>query len=173
MKNYLVGCLLAAALFTGCDKDDDDANDTDVNNLDREFVLKASMANTAEIDAGQLAAANGTNEGIISFGQMMVTDHSAAKTDLQNIAADLQLYAPDSLDERHVMLKAQLMTLSGRAFDSVYIHSQVQDHQEAIALFEREADDGDNDRLENYARSLLPHLRNHLRVADSLAAFYQ
>ena len=70
----------------------------------------------------------------------------------------------------HVALGAQLLTLDGRAFDSVYIHSQVSDHQKAITFFQNEIDKGNNSRLKNYANTQLPHLQEHLRIADSLAA---
>jgi hypothetical protein len=39
----------------------------------------------------------------------------------------------------------------------------------AIDLYDDEGDKGDNRQLRNYARSTLPHLRMHLRKADSLA----
>lgn len=153
-------------LATGCDKDDDD---NDVNSTDRNFAMMAAMANHAEIDAGTLASSKAVNPGIRAFGQMMVTEHGMSRTELQTMAQSLNVYAPDSLDAEHVALKAQLMTLSGRAFDSVYINSQVRDHQRTIALFEDEDDDGNNDMLEDYARKTLPHLRMHLAHADSLA----
>jgi putative membrane protein len=168
MKTQLLLCAFALSVFTACDKDDDDDN-MDLNNTDREFVLKASLSNYAEIDAGQLAVTKAEEDGVEMYGQHMVTDHSLAKAELETIAASLGLRSPDSLDARHVALKAVLMSLSDRAFDSAYIISQVQDHQEAIDLFENEADDGDNSQLRNYANGKLPHLRRHLQMADSIA----
>lgn len=161
MKLYAV---MAIALVAGCMKDDE-------HHDDQRFVLKASMSNMAEIDAGQLATMRGSS-GIAMFGQMMVTDHTAAKNNLKTLAAKYSMYAPDSLDAEHVMLKNQLLTLTGRAFDSVYVHSQVRDHQKTIDLFQDQVNHGDNQELRNYASSLLPHLNHHLHMADSLAAFY-
>ena len=170
IKKMLLGCLLTAAIFSSCDKDDDD--DNDINSQDRNFAMMAAMANFAEIDAGSLAVSKGTDPGITGFGQMMVNDHGSAKTELQDMASDLGLNAPDSLDAEHVALKAQLMTLSGRAFDSVYIHSQVKDHQTAITLHRNQSENGDNARLRNYANQQLPHLEEHLEHAQNLAANY-
>jgi putative membrane protein len=168
MKKYLLS-IMAACIIWSCNKDDDDDNGT--NGTDTDFVLKTSMGNTAEIDAGQLAATKGLNTGVRMFGQMMVTDHNLANTRLDSIALNLSLHAPDSLDAEHVALKSKLMSLSGRAFDSVYITSQVADHQKTIALFENEADKGKNGQLRNYANSLLPNLRMHLHMADSLNVY--
>lgn len=171
MKKYLWS-LLALFVLLSCDKDDDD-NDRDLNQTDRNFTTKATMANFAEIDAGQLAATKATEMGIRMFGQMMVTDHTTAKAELKNIAMSLGLYAPDSLDAEHVALKNQLMAATGREFDSIYIHSQVKDHQAAIALFELQRMNGDNEQLRDYAEETLPHLQHHLHMADSLANYYQ
>jgi putative membrane protein len=171
MKKLLVPALLAAMFCAACDKDDD-LNENAVNTMDRNFTLMASMSNTAEIDAGQLAATKGNEPGIRTFGQMMVTDHSDAKAQMATLATSLQLYAPDSLDARHVALKAQLMSLSGFAFDSVYIHNQVIDHQNTITLFQAERDNGNNRQLREFAVSMLPHLQHHLHMADSIAAHY-
>jgi putative membrane protein len=164
-KILLLPLALISFFSIGCDKEDDN----DINQRDRNFAMKASMANFAEIDAGQLAATKATDAGIRSFGQQMVTEHTASKAELQNLANSLSLYAPDSLDAEHAALKTQLMALSGKAFDSVYIHSQVKDHNMAIDLYDDEGDKGDNRPLRDYARSTLPHLRMHLSKADSLA----
>jgi len=164
--------LLGLALLLGaCDRDDDNPNGINAN--DRDFVMKASMGNFAEVDAGILAASKATNEGIRDFGNMMAKEHTDAQNKLKPIAADLQLPAPDSLDAAHVALKAKLSTLTGRAFDSVYIHSQVADHHTTIDLFEKESRSGANKQLREYANNLLPNLNMHLHMADSLAAEYK
>jgi len=172
-KIFLFAACVSALTWYGCSKDDDDDdNGTNVNLTDRNFVMRASMSNTAEIDAGQTASSKATNAGIRDFGQMMVTDHTNAKATMSALASSLGIYAPDSLDAEHVALKAKLMSLSGRAFDSVYINSQVADHQTAINLFENEVQHGDNRQLTDLANNLLPTLRMHLHHADSLRVNY-
>jgi putative membrane protein len=171
MKKYAWATLLFAFAFCSCDKNDDNNNNgNNINSTDRDFVLNASMANTAEINAGQLASTKANDEGIKDFGQFMVTEHGTSKTQLKNLADSLQLQAPDSLDAEHVALGAQLLTLDGRSFDSVYIHSQVTDHQKTINLFQNEINNGNNSRLKDFANSQMPHLQEHLNMADSLAA---
>ncbi len=159
-------------IFAGCDKDDDDNNDNDINNTDRNFTMMASMSTTAEIDAGTSASQKGESEGIRMYGNMMVSGHGPVQAQLVALASGLGLKAPDSLNAAHVALKAQLAALDGRAFDSVYIHAQVRDHQNTIALFEDQVSNGNNATLRNFATTTLPDLRHHLEVADSLAAGY-
>ena len=166
-----MACAILACLIS-CDKDDENPPPTDVSTTDRNFVVMASMGNQAEIEASQLALTRGTDTAIKSFAQMMIMDHQMAAARLDSIASDLGLYVADSLDAEHVALQAQLGTLSGYAFDSVYINSQVVDHQENIALFQTERDNGTNQRLREYAGSLLPNLQIHLQRADSIASRY-
>jgi putative membrane protein len=171
MKLYLLG-LASLVLVSSCDKDDDDDQNQSPNSTDREFAMRAAMSNKAEVGAGALASNKADDDGIRDFGAMMVNDHTGALNDLREITNDLNLYAPDSLDAKHQALAQQLSSLQGREFDSVYIHSQVEDHQMAISLFENQANNGSNSRLVRYANDKLPTLRMHLEHADSLAGIF-
>jgi putative membrane protein len=158
----------SAVFLASCDKEDDTENGNAVNGTDQEFTVTASIGNQAEIELGQLAATKATNPGVKAYGQMMVTEHTAAGAELDSIAGSLNLSTPDTLDLEHKVLKAALTALSGKAFDSTYIASQVKDHQKSIMVFEQEATYGANARLKNFATKHLPHLRMHLQKADSL-----
>jgi putative membrane protein len=163
-------CILTMVVLSyACSKSDDT---TITSEMDRSFILQASMGNKAEIDAGQTASAKATDAGIKSFGQMMVTDHSDALSKLKTVAGSLGAYAPDSLDAEHVALKNQLASATGRAFDSIYIWAQVKDHQKTIVLFETEISSGNHTEVVAYANNTLPHLRHHLQQADSLSKKY-
>lgn len=162
-----------AVSFIACDKDDDDDDNEIYNQQDKNFAMMAAMNNYAEIDAGQTASTKAQNNGVKAFGAMMVMDHTMAGNKLKPIASGLGLYAPDSLDAKHVALKAQLASLTGRAFDSVYIHAQVEDHRATIELFEDEVSDGKQQDLKNFANETLPNLRMHKAHADSLANIYK
>jgi putative membrane protein len=167
MNRALPFMALFTCLFSACKSND--SNMEDLNNVDRGFVINASVMNKQEIDLGQMAAAGATNTGVRDFGQLMMSDHGASRTQLRAIASGLLLSAPDSLDAIHVALKNQLMGLSGRNFDSVYIYSQVSDHQYAVSIFQNEINNGAAADLINFARQQLPILQAHLHTADSLA----
>jgi putative membrane protein len=97
-----------------------------------------------------------------------VTDHTNAGNQLKALASQQGLQAKDSLDAEHVRLADTLERVSGRTFDSVYINSQVRDHQKAISIFENESKNGQNANLKQFANNLLPALQMHLDHADSL-----
>ncbi|MGN6491929.1 MAG: DUF4142 domain-containing protein [Agriterribacter sp.] len=173
MKKEFTILLVSLLLCIGaCKDDDDDMNVPQVTAADRDFVMKASMANEAEINAGNLAASKATDSAVANFGSMMVMDHTQAKNRLKALADSLNIATSDTVDSMHVALMATLDTLSGRPFDSVYIHSQVTDHDVAIGLFENQKDNGDNGRLKAFAAEMLPKLMEHKAHADSISNTY-
>ena len=64
-----------------------------------------------------------------------------------------------------------LKALNGKAFDTAYIEKLgVQGHQEAVAAFQKEAQDGQNADLKKAAQKALPTIQQHLKMAQELAA---
>jgi putative membrane protein len=179
MKKVIFFLCLTA--IVACKKDDDNndngngngsGNSTTISDQDKSFAQMAAMANYAEIQAGQMAATSGSDSSIRAFGSMMVTDHQAALDELHVIADSLNVYAPDSLDSAHVALSLELALHTGHTFDSIYIHSQVNDHAAALNLFQTESTNGSHSLLKNYATSKISVIQMHKQMADSLAALY-
>lgn len=168
MKKLIYAGFLSVCLFTACKDKDNELNDTD-----RGFLKEAGHANMAEVDAGQLASERATTDTVRTFGEKMETDHQQAYNELKALGSDVDVSIPDEPDAKHKQIKQQLMELTGRAFDSTYMHLQVEDHQKTITLFENQAKNGKDERVKNYANKYLPHLRMHLQIADSIANSFQ
>lgn len=164
--------LLAAASFCACNNDETEDMNGMVNATDSAFVLNAGMSNTAEIDAANLALAKSTDSAILNFANMMIADHVAAQASLKNVAGKYYLAVPDSVDAAHALIAAELALQTGRAFDSMYIHQQVVDHQAAVQLYQTESTAGNNTDLGNFADTTLPKLQMHLDSANAIAASY-
>jgi len=164
-KVILMGSVLVV-LLTACDKDDDD-NDT-LNSTDQMFITQVAIGNTAEVQAGQLAATKGTSAGVKAFGQMMVTEHSQAQTELKNIGTTAGMNVKDSVDPAHQLLVQRLSTLTGKSFDTAYINSQVVDHQNTLNIFQTEISSGNNQNVKSYAGKYLPNIQLHYNKADSI-----
>jgi putative membrane protein len=62
----------------------------------------------------------------------------------------------------------ELKTKTGKEFDQSYDQIQIKAHQDAVALFEAYAKDGDNADLKKWPASTLPHLKEHLAMAQKL-----
>jgi putative membrane protein len=167
--NLLFAAAAFSLVFSACKKDDDDTQTTfeATNSTDVQFTAGAATSNQAEIGLGQLAASMATNAGVRSFGQMMVSDHSTAQTELSTAASRANITPVADTAMLHT-LRMQLMGLSGRAFDSVYISSQVTSHQATLTLLQTEVAGGSSASLKAYAQAQIPHVQQHLQLADSL-----
>ena len=169
MKKLTTMLAIAAILFTSCSKDKENTN-VDMNDTD--FAKKAWVANKAEIELGQLAITKAIDSSIFYFAQSIVAEQNAAKSQLQGIAQQLNIALPDSLDADNVAIRAQMIDLNGRPFDSVYITNRAIQLQRTVTLYQTELNEGLNESLRLYALTELPKLQAHLQVADSIAANY-
>lgn len=170
IRNISFVCTLALSLFA-CHKQKDQGSEDPNNHLsaaDSSFMIRASYGNEAEIGAGQIASTKAMRDSVKMFGQMMVTDHSAAETSLDSIANRFHVGIPHEPDSAHKAMAQMLTGLSGQAFDSTYINVQVQDHQSTVDLFQKELDSGFNRTVIDYATQYLPKIKMHLSMADSL-----
>lgn len=140
-----------------------------LNDMDREFITKATYANRAEVELGELADSKATNDSVEAFGEFMVKEHKKALDDLKDIASKAEVNTPDDLDAEHEALKARLKDLKGRNFDTAYMNAMVSGHKKVIALFEEARDKGSDARLKEYIDQYLHHIRMHLDKAESVS----
>lgn len=155
--------ILFSVGFYSCkdDEDDEDLNNNGVSQQDRDFAARASAANIAEIEFGELAVDRALNDSVIAFAERMIEEHTGAQEQLDSLASWVNITVPDSMDAAHRTLFTDLSRLNGSAFDSAYIHNQVIDHQNTRDLLQKQIDDGENDSLVNYASRLLPIVISH------------
>jgi putative membrane protein len=136
---------------------------------DSAFYKHAAEGGIAEVEAGTLAQQKSDNPSVKDFGAMMVKDHSAANEKLKSVAAAKNISLPMSPSVAQMASKAKLEILSGKAFDKSYIKGMIKDHDEDIAMFEKEAESGQDPEAKAYAAATLPTLRAHLRKIKAIA----
>lgn len=136
-----------------------------------DFVKEAATSDMFEIQSSQLANERGT-AAVKSFAATMITDHQKTTDDLKAMVArgDLKAQLPTSLDSSHQNELDKLKSLNGADFSARYASDQVSGHKEAVSLFERYAKEGDDAKLKDWAGKMLPTLRHHLEMAQSLSA---
>jgi len=132
---------------------------------DATFVLKASGSGLAEGNLGRIAVKRAASADVRRFAQKMIDDHTKANTELLALADKARLRPAPAMDAAHERMATSLGKLSGGDFDREYMDGQVKDHEEAVALFEKESKEGKNEDLKGWAGKTLPHLREHLKMA--------
>ena len=140
---------------------------------DREFAVKAAQGGMAEIALGRLAAEKAASSDVKQFGQRMVEDHGKANDELKAIAQRKSLDLPSDVRDERNQLRDRLAALSGGEFDRQYIEAMVKDHRDNVDLFRRQADQGKDTDLKQFAASSLPTLQDHLKMAEAAARTLQ
>jgi putative membrane protein len=132
------------------------------------FMTKAIQGNLAEISMGQLAQQQAESPGVRSFGQQLVTDHTAANTRATAVASQMGMTPPSEPSKKHKSDQAKMAKMSGAAFDRAFVRHMVADHKMEIAEHRRAAK-MKNDAVAAYATETLPVLEKHLEAAQALS----
>jgi putative membrane protein len=133
------------------------------------FITEAIQGNLAEVEMGKLAQQKGDTDAVRSFGQTLVSDHSAANDKAMDAAKELGVNPPDQPNGKQKKSYEKLSKLSGSAFDRQFKHMMVMDHKEDIQKFQKEANRRGDDAAVQYAKETLPTLKKHLELAQALS----
>ena len=133
---------------------------------DSTFLTDAIQGNLGEVSIGELAQKNGGSEGVKSFGQMLVEDHSAANEKAMGLAKAHNITPPNEPKAESKGLHDRLAKWSGEQFDKEFAKAMVEDHKNDIKEFEAQAKGTDD--VARFANDTLPTLQKHLQTAQSL-----
>lgn len=136
---------------------------------DRDFVQKAASGGMAEVQTAQLAQQRAASAQVKQFAARMITDHTQANSDLQQIAEQENLTLPSEPMGKDATETRRLSGLNGTAFDQAYAQDALRDHEAAVALFRKEASSGSDPALKAFAQKTLPILQQHLQLAQGLS----
>ncbi|HEY3740096.1 MAG TPA: DUF4142 domain-containing protein [Bryobacteraceae bacterium] len=134
-----------------------------LNSQDKSFVDEAAKAGMSEVHMGKLGMEKASAPDVRAFSQRMINDHTKANDELTGIATRKGLSMPGDHN-----MPGMLNVKSGASFDHAFAKQAVEDHEKAVALFEKEAAEGSDPDLKAFARRTLPTLRSHLAAARAL-----
>lgn len=134
-----------------------------------DFILQASASDMFEIESSKLALQKG-DEATKAFAQQMITDHEKTSAELKALLAGgkVQGNPVTALTEDHKEEVDELAKLEGAEFNEEYIDDQVEAHEDAVDLFKRYAEEGENAELKAWAAKTLPVLEHHYKMAQDL-----
>jgi putative membrane protein len=135
-----------------------------------DFIKEATMSNMFEIQSSQLAEQKSVDPKVKAFAEEMVKDHSKADGELKQLVSSGSVSGdvPAKLDSSHQSMLDKLKGLDGSQFAKAYEDDQESGHKDAVSLFKRYADGGDNPKLKDWAAKTLPTIQAHLKMADAL-----
>jgi putative membrane protein len=135
----------------------------------QDFVTEAANSDMLEIASSRLVAAKSDSK-YKSFADQMITDHTKTSAELKALVDGGKVTAtvPPSMDKAHRDRLNNLSQLDGKDFMKEYRSMQVSAHKDAVSLFERYSKGGENAALKGWAGATLPHLQQHLKMAEDL-----
>jgi putative membrane protein len=151
------------------------AEKTGVNSLigvapkTEDFVTEAATSDMFEIASSKLAVER-ADPATKTFAQQMIADHQKTSSEMKQLVDSGRVTAPlpaDMTSSQKSMLD-KLNGLQGDDFSKQYHSDQVLAHKDAVDLFKRYGDDGDNADLKAWAASTRPALEHHLMMAQDL-----
>ena len=139
---------------------------------DTKFVHTIASAGMAEVQEGQLAQQKSDSTKVKDFAQRMVTDHTANNQQLTTLAQQKGVTLSDTLAAKDQRQLDRLKKLSVDKFDRAYMKDQVRDHEQVLALLQKEAQDGQDADVKAFAQQTIPVIQQHLDMAKSGGTTY-
>ncbi|KAI94352.1 hypothetical protein T281_11370 [Rhodomicrobium udaipurense JA643] len=135
---------------------------------DQAFVRDLSSGGLFEIQAAYIALQKTDNEDVRQFAKKMVEDHGAADAKLKDTLREANIKEPQiTIDERR-MQELDYLKVADRDFDRQFIQQQRKAHTDTVKLLENYIQRGGNEQLKQFATNLLPTIKQHLEMADTL-----
>jgi putative membrane protein len=134
-----------------------------------DFVNIVAITDVFEVESSKLALEKKIAADQ-AFAQRMVHDHTQTTEQLKRLidTGAVKAPLPSGLDEQHKQMLEKLRGENGPDFSKDYNRMQLAGHKQAVALFEAYAKTGDNAALKSWAAKTLPHLQEHLAMAEKL-----
>jgi putative membrane protein len=143
------------------------------NGMDTKFVTMAIHIDNMEIDGARAELRASSNPSVHLYANTIIKDHTASSSQLAAIAQSLNISYPDS----HVQANspdstgtpppgANAPAMPSAQSPQAYFQNQVQGHNEAILLYQNEANNGGSAQLRRFAADALPTLKAHLAMAQ-------
>ncbi len=141
---------------------------------DPQIAAIAVAANNVDIAAGQLAVEKGSDAEVKSFGQQMVTDHSAVNAQATELVTRLGVTPEENPTSQQLTAdgeatRQRLSGLSGAEFDRAYIDNEVTYHQTVLdAIDQTLIPSADNAELRGLLEQVRPAIAAHLDHARQI-----
>jgi putative membrane protein len=146
-----------------------DNSPSSLSSTDRNFVLQAAGSNMLEVQLGRLAVERGASNAVKQHGAKMVEEHTQVTQELMQLAMEKGVQVPTELSSQNKAVRDRLSGLSGTSFDAAYKQVMLDSHNQAIALFKAESQQGQDADVKAWATNILPNLQAHLQMINQMA----
>ena len=135
-----------------------------------DFVTEAASSDMFEIESSKLAVERSSDAATKTFAQQMITDHTKTSEELKALVSGGKVKAtiPAAMSASQQSMLDDLKKLNGDDFTKQYQSDQEDVHEDAVDLFKRYGDEGENADLKAWAAKTRPALEHHLTMANDM-----
>jgi len=133
-----------------------------------QFLKDAAMDNMSEIQLAQMAQNKTQNDQVRQYAQMLVTDHQNAQKEIRKLAQQYGVNLPGQLDQKHQDEMDRMSNVSGNQFDQQFVELAVTDHQRAVDMFQKAAQNAQSQDIRKFASDTVVIMQKHLDRAQTL-----
>ncbi len=173
MKRFLpllCACLALAAVIAVPSAGAKSSKSNKVSAADEQYLQTSISGDRFEIIGGKLAERKSKNPAVLKLARTLVSDHSKSLSDAIKLAHELKIDVPSSPTPSMIWELKAVSTFKGKAFNHWYSSLEVYDHIQDIDETSTEVSNGTNSKVRDDARTELPMLRKHLRLARAALA---
>ena len=132
--------------------------------------MQADQTGMLEVQLGGLAVQGGSSSAVKQYGQQMIDEHTRVNQELMQLAMQKDVELPKQMSGQNKALSDRLSRLSGTSFDAAYNQAAIDTHNQAIALFQAQSQQGQDPQLKAWATQKLPNLQAHLQMVNQMLA---
>jgi putative membrane protein len=141
-----------------------------VSAWDQQWLMSSISGDRFEIIGGTIAQSNSSNAQIKALGARLVADHTKSLKSAIKLAHRLGIQVPKKPTPSEQWELKVVGRFTGTAFDKNYADLEVFDHKQDIKESKDEVDMGTNRAVRKEAKTDLPVLRTHLKLAKAALA---
>ena len=135
---------------------------------DSGFIQMAGSLGLLQAKLGKLAEEKGSSSVVRDFGKRMQADYAKANEELA-AGAKQSAYPAPVLLRQHQQVVERFKGMSRSSFDKKYMAEMLNQHGDAVRLFQQESEGGRVASLKQLASRMLPTLQQHLALATQTA----
>lgn len=171
MRRFCAVLMLIAFLeILACDNHRGKNYNNSIDNDAVTFVKAANEDALAEVKISQLALLKTSDTAIISMAKAIIAHQTTVSSDLTKLAEKNKITLGNELSPIHQQsLQSLEKTPKGEGFNKAYAQVMVNDHEKAIALYKKAANDTNGD-MQAFAESTLPKLEANFKVANTICS---
>ncbi|MFC0655821.1 DUF4142 domain-containing protein [Mongoliitalea lutea] len=136
------------------------------NDDDAQFLMDAAEMQHENISLSKLAQQKGNSEHVRALGKMMVEENSKSLSELNSLAQAKSIAIPSSATEDSNDFYKKLNEKNGGDFSKTYSKRMVDQHKDAIDLYEKAIKATEDSQIKAFATSKLVTLRTQLKKAE-------